>query len=95
MIDRIGIDVFEAVLSELQLIVAQEWISVDSIVRRRTDVMRESPQSQLRRLDASADDGPPFEHHAAVARLRQVGRGDQAIVACARDDDIESLSHGT
>src|SRR6202047_1682979 len=42
--DRIGINVFAAVISEIDLVVAQNWVSVNPVMRRRAYVVRESAQ---------------------------------------------------
>src|SRR5439155_9819543 len=83
----------EAILREFQFIIAQNWIPVDSVVRRRANIMRESAQRQLRGLDAAAHDRPPLEHQAAIARFRQIRSRNQAIVPGPSHHDIEWLSH--
>src|SRR6266571_1255204 len=93
VIDGIGMDILEAIISELQLIVAQEWISMDSVVRRGANVMRESAQRQLRGFDTSSHDWAAFQHHAAIPRFREVRRRDQAIVSGSCNNDIESFWH--
>src|SRR5260370_39820090 len=75
--------------------IAQDRISVNSVVRRRANVRRESAQRQLRGLHASAHDRAAFQHHTAIARFRQIGRRNQTVVSGAPDNDIESFSHGS
>ena len=91
MHDRIGKNVLQPVFAEPQFVVAQHRVVLNQHVRRRARVMFESAQRQLRGLDAAADDRPAFQHQAAITRLCQVGGGDQAIVAGAGNDNVESI----
>ena len=87
--DRIGINVFEAVVPELDLVVAQNRVSVNSVVRRRANVMRESAQSQVRGLHSAANGRPAFEHQAPIPCFRQVSSRNQTVVPGTRHHDIE------
>src|SRR3954447_22988247 len=55
--------------------------------------MLEARQRELLGDAIATDDRPAFQHQAAVAGLRQIGRGDQAVVASARNDDIKAIGH--
>jgi len=63
---------------KLKFIIAQNWISVDSVVRRRANIMRESAQRQLRGLD-SAPRSAALKHQAAIARFRQIRSRNQLL----------------
>jgi hypothetical protein len=58
----IGENVFEAVRGKTQFIVAQDRAVLDQDMRRRADIVLESPQRQLRGLDAATDDGAAFQY---------------------------------
>src|ERR1700676_882712 len=89
----IRIDVLESIVPELQFIISQQRIAVNSVVRRRTHVMPESAQRQLRRFYSAAHNRPPFEHHTLIARLCKIRRSDQAVVPRSGNDDVVLLSH--
>src|SRR5580704_5709347 len=92
--NRIGINVFETVIPELKLIVAQNRVSVNPVVRRRAHVVRESAQRQVRGFDPTTHSGSPFKHQAAITCFRQVSSRNQTVVPGASNDDVKSFSHG-
>src|SRR5713226_1780009 len=95
MKNRVGIDVLETIIAELEFVVAQDRVSMDSVVRRRTNVVCKSAQSQVRGLHSAADGRPAFQHQAAIACLSQIRCRDQAVVSRARHHDIETFWHRT
>ena len=85
-----GMNVFEAVLAEPELVVAQHRRILDHHMRGPARVVLEARQRQFLGDAIAADHRPAFQHQAAVAGLRQIGRRDQAVVPGAGDDDIET-----
>src|SRR5882724_10247407 len=55
--------------------------------------MCETTQRKFRRLHAATDNRPSFEDHTAISSFRQIRSSNQAVVPCARNDDVVLLSH--
>ena len=55
--------------------------------------MEEARESEFLGHGVAADDMPGFEYQARVACFSQVGGGNEAIMACARYDDVELFCH--
>src|SRR5713226_8431463 len=91
--DGVGENIFEAVLAELELVVAQHGIVLDHVVCRGANVVLESAQGQFRGLDPASGDGPPFEDHTVITGAGPVRRGDQTVVPRAGDHDVKALWH--
>ena len=89
--DRVGIDVFEPVVAELELVVLDHGVVEQERMGRGTDVVLESLKRQLCGLYASADDWPSLEEQAAITGLRQVGGRNHAVVPRAGNDDVKAI----
>ena len=66
----LGMDVFEAVVAEPELVVAQHRAVLDHDVRGPAGIVLEARQRQLLGDAVAAHHRPPFQHQAAEARLR-------------------------
>ena len=87
--DRIGLDVGQPVLGDqAELVVAEHRVGLDQRVPGRAGVELEAGQQELLGRDAAAGRRARIEHQAAVSGPRQVGGGDQAVVARAGNDDV-------
>src|SRR6185437_6485503 len=89
--DGIGRYVLQAVVAQVKFVVLEQRIGLDATVGGGADVVVKTAQSELGGLDAPAYQRPAFEHQATVARLSQVGGGNQAVVAGASHNDIEAF----
>ena len=54
----------------------------------RVGKTRDADAAELRGLGRAADVAPPLEDEDAPAGLREVGRGDEPVVAAADDDRV-------
>ena len=87
----LGPDVLRTVPFELQVSVHRSH--VDDAVEVRMEVVTETRGGDLLRRAAAPDDVSGLQHQDALARLRQVARARQAVVAAADDDDVVAFSH--
>ena len=86
----LGMNVFQSVLSEPELVVAQHRAVLDHDMGRSARVVLEARKRQLLRDAIAAHNRPALQHQTAIARLGEIGGGDQAVVPGTRDDDIET-----
>ena len=92
--DRIGLQVLEPVVGvEAQLVIHEQRVQADDRVPGRARVDPVAGPEQLLRRRAAARYGARVQDEALVAGARQVCRGDQAVVARSRDDDVGGLGH--
>ncbi len=87
--DRIGLEVFQAVL--LQTEFAVNGASYNIAVHARAKIFFEASQAYFLRLAAAADRRTAFQNEHFVACLCQICRADQTVVPGARDHDIEPV----
>ena len=93
MADDLGMDVFQPVVGEPELVVPHHRAVLQDHMRGAAGVVAEARQRQLLGDDIAAEDRAALQHQAAVAGLGQIGRGHQAVVPRARDDDVETVGH--
>ena len=94
--ERVRVQVLEPVAAEQpELVVDQQRVGLDQRVAGRARVDRVARAEQLLGCGAAARDVPRVEHQHLVAGDRQVGGGDQAVVAGAGDDDLRVRTHPT
>ena len=91
--DDLGMDVFQPVIGEAELVVPHHRAVLQDHMRGAAGVVAEARQRQFLGDDIAAEDRAAFQHEAAVAGLGEIGRGDKAVVARARDDDVETVGH--
>ena len=89
----LGMNVFQSVVAEPELVVAQHRAILDHDMGRSARVVLEARKRQLLRDAIAAHDRPALQHQTAIARLGEIGGGDQAVVPGTRDDDIEPIRH--
>ena len=89
----LGMNVFEAVVGEPELVVAQHRAVLDHDMGGSARIVLEAGKRQFLGHAIAADHRPAFQHQAAEAGLGEIGRRDQAVVAGAGDDDIETIRH--
>ena len=91
--DDLGMDVFEPVIGETELVVPHHRAILQNDMCGAAGIVAESGKRQFLGDDIAAQHGTAFEHQAAIAGLGEIGRGDQAVVACASDDNVKTISH--
>ena len=89
----LGMNVFQSIVTEPELVVAQHRAILDHDMGRSARVVLEARKRQLLRHAITAHDRPALQHQTAIARLGEIGGGDQAVVPGTRDDDIEPIRH--
>ncbi len=87
--ERVGHEVLEPVaLLQTELVVQEQRVGLDQRVSGRARVDQVARPEQLLGRGAAAGDGARVEHEHLAARHGQIRRGDEAVVAGARDDDV-------
>jgi hypothetical protein len=93
MHDDLGMNVFEAVVGEPELVVAQHRAVLDHDVRRAARVVLKPRQRQLLGDAIATDHRPTFQHQATIAGFGEISGRDQGVVPGTRNDDIETIGH--
>ena len=92
--DRVGLEVLEPVVGvEPELVVHEQRVHADDRVPGRAGVDPVAGPEQLLGRGPAARYRARVEDEAFVAGLRQVRRGDQAVVAGAGHHDVSCLRH--
>src|SRR5207247_9299317 len=78
-----------------ELVVAQHRIRLDEGVAGGARVEQVAGKRQLLGRRSAAGNRPRVEDDDLVAGLREIGAGDEAVVAAARDDDVGDGTHET
>ena len=89
----LGMDVFEAVVAEPELVVAQHRAVLDHDMRGAARIVLEAGQRQFLGDAIAADHRAAFQHQAAVAGLGEIGGGDQAVVPGTRRRRRRTIRH--
>ncbi len=89
MHNGIRVNVLQAVIEEIQLILAEDRVGLDKSVDARTDIFLETAHADFGSLATTANGGSTLEYEDAESRLGEVGGGDQTIVPGTRHHKIE------
>ena len=93
-LDGIGVDVRQPVLlDQAQLVEPDQRIHLDERVAGGTRVDPHAVHQHLFGGGATTGNGAGVDDGALVPRRRQIGGGDERVVAGARDDDVSGLGH--
>ena len=94
MHDDFGVEGLVAVVAQVELVVAQQRVAGDEVMRTRTQVLLEARKEYFGGLRVAADHRAAFENQYAIARLGEVGSTDEAVVSRTRHHIVEALRTG-
>ena len=93
--DRVGIDIAQPVIGDQpELVPGEQRVNPDQRMAGGAGIDAVARQQDLLRGGSASRHVPGIEHQAPVPGLRQVARGDQAVMPSPRHDNVRALIHG-
>ena len=77
-----------------ELVPGEQRVNPDHRMAGSAGIDAEARQQDLLRGGSASRHVPGIEHQAPVPGLRQVARGDQAVMPSPRHDNVRALIHG-